>query len=43
MLATGLSMPTQSGAGIAAATVSPMISYEIGQKFIAQQTRRKAA
>ena len=33
MLATGLSAPTQSGVGIAAATVSPMISYEIGQKF----------
>jgi len=33
MLATGLSVPTQSGVGIAAATVSPMISYEIGQKF----------
>ena len=33
MLATSLSMPTQSGVGIAAATVSPMISYEIGQKF----------
>ena len=33
MLATGLSAPTQSGVGIAAATVSPMISYEISQKF----------
>ena len=33
MLATGLSASTQSGVGIAAATVSPMISYEIGQKF----------
>ena len=33
MIATGLSAPTQSGVGIAAATVSPMISYEIGQKF----------
>ena len=33
MLATGLSVPTQSGIGIAAATVSPMISYEIGQQF----------
>ena len=29
MLATGLSVPTQSGIGIAAATVSPMISYEL--------------
>ena len=33
MIATGLSAPTQSSVGIAAATVSPMISYEIGQKF----------
>jgi len=43
MIATGLSAPTQSGVGIAAATVSPMMSYEIGQKFIAQQMQRKAA
>ena len=33
MIATGLSVLTQSGVGIAAATVSPMISYEISQKF----------
>ena len=33
MIATGLSMPTQSGVGIAAVTVLPMILYEIGQKF----------
>ena len=33
MIATGLSASTQSGVGIAAATVSLMISYEIGQKF----------
>ena len=33
MIATGLSASTQSGVGIAAATVSLMISYEISQKF----------
>ena len=33
MIASGLSAPTQSGAGIVAATASPMISYEIGQYF----------
>ena len=33
MLATGLSAPTQSGVGIAAATASPALSYAIGQEF----------
>ena len=36
MVASGLSAPTQSGAGIAAATAAPAISYEIGQYFKAQ-------
>ncbi|EGY53533.1 hypothetical protein HMPREF9371_0278 [Neisseria shayeganii 871] len=31
MISAGLSAPTQSTAGIAVATASPMISYEIGQ------------
>ncbi len=33
MLASGLAAPTQSGAGIAAATASPAVSYAIGQHF----------
>ncbi|WP_082790476.1 VENN motif pre-toxin domain-containing protein, partial [Bergeriella denitrificans] len=33
MVAAGLSAPTDSAAGIAAATVSPAIAYEIGQQF----------
>lgn len=33
MLASGLAEPTQSGAGIAAATASPDVSYAIGQHF----------
>ncbi|ROW31546.1 VENN motif pre-toxin domain-containing protein, partial [Neisseria animalis] len=33
MVAAGLSAPTDSVAGIAAATVSPAIAYEIGQHF----------
>lgn len=36
MVASGLSAPTQSGAGIAAATAAPAVSYEIGQYFKAQ-------
>ena len=33
MLASGLAAPTQGGAGIAAATTSPAVSYAIGQHF----------
>lgn len=33
MLASGLAAPTQGGAGIAAATASPAVSYAIGQHF----------
>ncbi|HFC6395849.1 TPA: VENN motif pre-toxin domain-containing protein [Neisseria polysaccharea] len=33
MLASGLTAPTQGGAGIAAATASPAVSYAIGQHF----------
>ncbi|WP_301884275.1 VENN motif pre-toxin domain-containing protein [Neisseria uirgultaei] len=33
MLASGLTAPTQSGAGIAAAIASPAVSYTIGQHF----------
>ena len=33
MLASSLAAPTQSGAGIAAATASPAVSYAIGQHF----------
>jgi filamentous hemagglutinin len=36
MVASGLSAPTQSGVGIAAATAAPAVSYEIGQYFKAQ-------
>ena len=32
-IASGLSAPTQSGAGIAANAVSPAVSYQIGQYF----------
>ena len=37
-IAAELSAPTQSVAGIAAATVSPMISYKIGQYFKSKNT-----
>ena len=37
MVASGLSAPTQSGVGIAAATAAPAVSYEIGQYFKAQK------
>lgn len=33
MITSGLAAPTQSGAGIAAATASPAVSYAIGQHF----------
>ncbi|VEE08005.1 hypothetical protein [Neisseria animalis] len=33
MVAAGLSAPTDSVAGIAAATVSPAVAYQIGQHF----------
>ena len=36
MVASGLSAPTDSAAGIAAATAAPAVSYEIGQYFKAQ-------
>ena len=37
MVASGLSAPTDSAAGIAAATAAPAVSYEIGQYFKAQK------
>ena len=39
-IAAELSAPTQSAAGIAAATASPMISYKIGQYFKSKNTGR---
>nr|WP_198345246.1 hemagglutinin repeat-containing protein [Neisseria weixii] len=42
MISAGLSAPTQSTAGIAAATASPALSYQIGQHFkgLAQENQR---
>ena len=42
-IATELSAPTQSAAGIAAATALPMISYKIGQYFKSKNTEGSSA
>lgn len=42
-IAAELSAPTQSAAGIAAATASPMISYKIGQYFKSKNTEGSSA
>ena len=42
-IATELSAPTQSAAGIAVATASPMISYKIGQYFKSKNTEGPSA
>lgn len=42
-IAAELITPTQSAAGIAAATASPMISYKIGQYFKSKNTEGSSA
>ena len=42
-ITTELSAPTQSAAGIAAATASPMISYKLGQYFKSKNTEGSSA
>ena len=42
-ISAGLSAPTSSGLGIAAATVSPKLSYEIGQYFKSNNSEGSAA
>lgn len=42
-IATELSAPTQSAAGIAAATALPMISYKIEQYFKSKNTEGSSA
>lgn len=42
-ISTGLSAPTSSGLGIAAATLSPAASYEIGQYFKSNDTEGSTA
>ena len=43
MVSAGLSAPTASGAGIAASTLSPAASYEIGQYFKSKDAEGSAA
>ena len=43
MVSAGLSAPTASGAGIAASTLSPAASYEIGQYFKGKDAEGSAA
>lgn len=43
MVSAGLSAPTASGAGIAVSTLSPKISYEIGQYFKGKDAEGSAA
>ena len=43
MVSAGLSAPTASGAGIAASTLSPAVSYEIGQYFKGKDAEGSAA
>ncbi len=43
MVSAGLSAPTASGAGIAASTLSPAASYEIGQYFKGKDAESSAA